>query len=265
MSTPTRVQSLRSSVKLARPANGSREPGELYTNWPDRQIGVIDGSKVPADLVAVRFFSTTTDYAVGDYVWNAGNVYRAKSAVTAGTFNPAQWDKGASTPADLLASLLTVDGAGSGLDADLFDGADSALFARLASPAFSGNPTAPTPTAGDNDTSIATTQFVTSAIATQRTTDNSDFVNVSGDAMTGALVLACSSTSPTAAPGTNTTQTASTAFVGAAIGVSDSAQASALALKANIASPVFTVDPQAPTPAVSDNDTSIATTAYVKS
>jgi hypothetical protein len=41
---------------------------------------------------------------------------------------------------------------------------DLALKAPLASPAFSGNPTAPTPTAGDNDTSIATTAFVTNAV-----------------------------------------------------------------------------------------------------
>jgi hypothetical protein len=39
------------------------------------------------------------------------------------------------------------------------------LKANLASPAFTGNPTAPTPTAGDNDTSIATTAFVTAAVA----------------------------------------------------------------------------------------------------
>jgi hypothetical protein len=32
--------------------------------------------------------------------------------------------------------------------------------APIASPAFSGNPTAPTPAAGDNDTSVATTAFV---------------------------------------------------------------------------------------------------------
>ena len=36
--------------------------------------------------------------------------------------------------------------------------------APLASPAFSGNPTAPTPAAGDSDTSIATTAFVGAAI-----------------------------------------------------------------------------------------------------
>jgi hypothetical protein len=39
-----------------------------------------------------------------------------------------------------------------------------ALKAPLASPALTGNPTAPTPTAGDNDTSIATTAFVAAAV-----------------------------------------------------------------------------------------------------
>lgn len=38
--------------------------------------------------------------------------------------------------------------------------------APLASPVFTGNPQAPTPAAGDNDTSIATTAFVTNAVAT---------------------------------------------------------------------------------------------------
>jgi len=38
-------------------------------------------------------------------------------------------------------------------------------IARLASPALTGNPTAPTATAGDNDTSIATTAFVSAAVA----------------------------------------------------------------------------------------------------
>jgi hypothetical protein len=42
------------------------------------------------------------------------------------------------------------------------------------------------------------------------------------------------------------------------------APASGLALKANINSPVFTGDPQAPTPPIGDNDNSLATTAWVK-
>ena len=47
------------------------------------------------------------------------------------------------TAADILASLITVDGTGSGLDADLLDGAEGALYARLASPTFTGNVTMP--------------------------------------------------------------------------------------------------------------------------
>lgn len=41
-----------------------------------------------------------------------------------------------------------------------------ALLAPLASPALTGNPTAPTPSPGDSDTTIATTGFVAAAIAT---------------------------------------------------------------------------------------------------
>jgi microcystin-dependent protein len=95
------------------------------------------------------------------------------------------------TAADVLAKLLTVDGAGSGLDADLLDGqsggfyldranhtgaqaqstvtnlvTDLAAKAPLASPVFTGNPTitgAP-PAATDSDTSVATTAWVQAAI-----------------------------------------------------------------------------------------------------
>lgn len=60
----------------------------------------------------------------------------------------------------------------------LFDGITGKLLkqssllisdlAPLASPALTGNPTAPTASAGDNDTSIATTAFVTTAIGEKR-------------------------------------------------------------------------------------------------
>ena len=44
------------------------------------------------------------------------------------------------------------------------------LKANLASPTFTGNPLAPTPTSGDNDTSIATTAFVKAAIDERKAT-----------------------------------------------------------------------------------------------
>src|SRR6185312_7244708 len=74
-------------------------------------------------------------------------------------------------------------------------------YAPLASPAFTGNPTAPTPTVGDNSTSIATTQFVDQAITNAQ----------SSPSLSGTPVA------PTASPGTLTTQIATTAFVGAEI------------------------------------------------
>lgn len=60
-------------------------------------------------------------------------------------------------------------------------------------------------------------------------------------------------TAPTAAPGTNTTQLATTAFVTAA-----------QALDAPLASPAFTGGPTAPTPTAGNNTTALATTAFVQ-
>jgi hypothetical protein len=89
------------------------------------------------------------------------------------------------TAADVRNKLLTIDGHSSGIDADLLDGqegfyytdranhvgtqpensitnlvSDLALKAPLASPTFTGNPTAPTAVMTTNTTQIATTQFV---------------------------------------------------------------------------------------------------------
>ena len=44
-------------------------------------------------------------------------------------------------------------------------GASTTAFAPIDSPAFTGDPTAPTPAYGDNDTSVATTAFVQAAVA----------------------------------------------------------------------------------------------------
>jgi hypothetical protein len=87
----TRIQIIRSSTPGAVPAAGTRSPGELWTTFPDLQLGVIDASKNAQKLIGVRFFSTTANYAVGDFVIQAGVLYVAKVAVTAGAFNATQW------------------------------------------------------------------------------------------------------------------------------------------------------------------------------
>jgi hypothetical protein len=66
-------------------------PGELYVNWADSQLGVINAASANQDLIPVRFFSTTANYSVGNFVVQAGQLYRATQAVTAGAFNASQW------------------------------------------------------------------------------------------------------------------------------------------------------------------------------
>lgn len=97
-------------------------------------------------------------------------------------------------------------------------------------------------------------------------------IAVSGDygvaQVTGAAPLASPAltgtpTVPTAAPGTGTTQAASTAFVSAAVTVESARAQSAEGTLAPLASPAFTGIPTtATTPAVADNSLKLATTAY---
>jgi hypothetical protein len=108
--------------------------------------------------------------------------------------------------------------------------ADLAAKAPLASPALTGNPTAPTQSSGDNSTKIATTAYVQTQI-----TASSPVASVAG--RTGPIVLAESDVTSL---------------------VSD------LAAKAPLASPAFTGTPTAPTPSTADNSTKLATTAYVQ-
>ena len=60
-----------------------------------------------------------------------------------GPQGPAGADGSPDTAAQVLAKLVTVDGAGSGLDADLLDGNQASAFARLSGATFTGTVTAP--------------------------------------------------------------------------------------------------------------------------
>lgn len=71
--------------------------------------------------------------------------------------------------------------------------------APLASPALTGTPTAPTPTADDSSTKIATTAYVQEELG--------DYAPLASPSFSGTP------TAPTAATSTNTTQIATTAFV----------------------------------------------------
>ncbi|HEY1433219.1 MAG TPA: hypothetical protein VGF39_16555 [Stellaceae bacterium] len=188
-----RIQTLRSSTPLVRPSG--RQPGELYVNFPDKQLGVVDTTATPVDLIGVRFFSATTNYVKGDFVVQGGNLYQAAAAVPAGAFNLTQWiqvggsvivsDTAPASPPP-QAGELWFDSVGGQLYvwyvdpntsqwvvANTFGGgpylplSGGTMTGPLAgtTAAFTGAITTATPTPGDVSTKGATTAFVNTAIA----------------------------------------------------------------------------------------------------
>jgi hypothetical protein len=108
---------LRSSTARNRPPAATRKTGELYVNYPDQQLGVIDTSQNPIDLLPITFFSTLTTYAVGAFVVQGGQLYRCVVAVTTpGPFSLTNWNSvggsvsvGDTPPANAQAGALWYD------------------------------------------------------------------------------------------------------------------------------------------------------------
>jgi hypothetical protein len=122
--------------------------------------------------------------------------------------------------------------------------------ASIASPTFTGTPAAPTASGGTNTTQIATTAFVTSAVAS----------GVTGYALLASPTFTGTPSGPTAAVDTNTTQLATTAYV---VGQGYLKSATAATTYAPLASPALTGNPTAPTQTPGNNSTRLATTAFV--
>ncbi|SFT43732.1 hypothetical protein SAMN05192562_101273 [Kosakonia arachidis] len=129
---------------------------------------------------------------------------------------------------------------------------NSLTAAPVNNPALTGTPTAPTAPAGTNTNQLATTAFVFNGYQ-QKSTQLTEFANVSLPNLTfpfrnGSAALQAGALS-----------TLSLNF----LSKSTVADMLALLTAAPIDNPTFTGDPKAPTPAAGDNDTSIATTAFV--
>jgi len=139
----------------------------------------------------------------------------------------------------IKADKITYDDGGSDTDVNV---SDIVAKANLASPTFTGTPTAPTATANTNTTQLATTAYV----------DQSAFAPLASPTLTGTPAA------PTAAADTNTTQIATTAYVQTELG-----DYQTTALGAPLASPTLTGTPVAPTAGASVNTTQLATTEYV--
>lgn len=216
--------------------------------------------------------------------------------VTAPTAPPGTSDGQVATTAFVHAAVVAATTGVSSFNtrtgAVVLTGADitSAGGALLASPAFSGNPTAPTAAVGDHSTSIATTAFVAAALAgggvvtsfntrTGAISLTTADITGAGGAPTVSPALTGTPTAPTASTGNSSTQIATTAFVANAISAlggvvsSFNNRSGAVTLVANdisaaggavLASPAFSGVPTAPTAVAGTNTAQIATTSFVQ-
>ena len=100
------VQTFRSTTPTAKPLVSTRQPGELWVNFPDKQLGLIDASQTAQPLIAVRFFSAATSYVSGDIVTQGASLWIAKGSVPAGAFAAAQWNQVATYTGGTFASLI---------------------------------------------------------------------------------------------------------------------------------------------------------------
>lgn len=139
----------------------------LASIFADSALGTAIDNPLTADA-AGRFYNQSTEWWASD-----AQAYDASLAIAGGS--------------TLTFSNIYVLGAAT----------NTSGFAPIASPAFTGTPTAPTPATNDVSGKLATTQFVA----------NQGFAVLNSPTFTGTP------TAPTAATATNTTQIATTAFV----------------------------------------------------
>ncbi len=132
------------------------------------------------------------------------------------------------------------------------------LRATIASPSFTGTPTAPTPQDGTNDTQIATTAFVQNIVSSSVQTGISASATPDATSTTKGKIKLTNDLGGTAdQPTVNS--------IGGVSSTTISNLPNDIALRATIASPSFTGTPTAPTAAPGTSTNQIATTAYVAS
>jgi hypothetical protein len=187
----------------------------------------------PSDPIVDQEYTPVGSPQGQTYIWKPPRWIVKNSGTSGGGGDSVAWENITNKPATFPPTVPIAQVNVTNLVADL------AAKAPLASPALTGAPTAPTAAPGTSTTQIASTAFVGSAVAAVPPPNwsaipgkpatypptlpiaESDVTNLVADlalkAPLASPALTGTPTAPTAAPGTSTTQIASTAFVGAAI------------------------------------------------
>ncbi len=218
----------------------------------------------------------TTGSIIGDYVTKDGAFTLTNKTMSWADNTWVGFGTGATKDAGTLAGnvlLLAESNKLPALDAgNLTNIPGLALKADANNAVLTGAPVCPTPPLGDSGARIANTQFVSEtlqAIGSFAPSNATPLIN--GVATPGVSPLGSRGdhvhpTDTTRAPVSAGTASG-TSFTPAGSITATDVQAALVEIdaeKANLASPTFTGNPAAPTPLTSDNDTSIATTAFVK-
>ena len=244
-------------VETTTTGTGTYQIGAAVTGYLTFALAAIaSGARVP--YVAVDSLTAPTAFEIGEGVYASGSpATLARTQIrrnTTGGTTAINWGAGtkyvmlapsaANLPAYDTNGLLAAATATAGtndttLATTAFVQTAVAPKAPIASPTFTGTPAAPTAAGATSTTQLATTAFVQQEIAPKAPLANPTFTGTPA--------------APTAAGATSTTQLATTAFVQQEI-----------APKAPLASPTLTGTPAAPTAAANTNTTQLATTAFVR-
>lgn len=275
----------------------------LYTGESD-SVGTFSAVDIPYDNSTSSLEAADVQAALDELSTSNGSSLAALTTTVAGKLSKSSNLSDLNDVAVAKANLSLVKGDVSLGNVDNTSDANkpvstaqqTALNAKapLASPVFTGTPTAPTQTPGDSSTKLATTAYTDAAVSTEATARASAITTaVSAEtaarasaittvvadeatARTSAITTAVSSEATArasaittaianlvnSAPGTMDTL-GEIAILLAADESAAAALTAAVALKAPLASPALTGNPTAPTPSSGDNDTSIATSAFV--
>lgn len=219
----------------------------------------------------------TTGSSIGDYVTKDGVFTLTNKTIAWASNTFPGFGSGATKDAGVLAGnvlLLQENNTLPALDAgNLTNIPGLALKANANNAVLTGAPVCPTPPIGDNGARIANTQFVTETLqaigsfAPSNSTPLMDGVGAPGTSPLGSRGDHVHPSDTSRAPASAATAAGTSFTPAGTIGATD-VQLALQELdteKAPLASPAFTGNPTAPTPSNGDNDTSIATTAFVQS